>query len=178
MRPFSDIAVTIRLAPPMTSPICVVGTKGGRWQALVRSGLLIGMTSSAAYAIGNVLRGAGSRRWDEPVLGALIGAVTAIVLQLALTRGNAQTLRLLRGADRTGIAMFAVSGAITITAQMCVITAMGYVAIAVVALVTLCTPMLVVPVSYFFLKNQERITGRTIVGGVIVLAGIAALVLR
>jgi len=104
--------------------------------------------------------------------------VTAIVLQLALTRGNAQTLRLLRGADRTGIAMFAISGAITITAQMCVITAMGYVAIAVVALVTLCTPMLVVPVSYFFLKNQERITGRTIVGGVIVLAGIAALVLR
>jgi len=165
-------------SPPRGGTAAHGAIKGGRWQALVRSGLLIGMTSSAAYAIGNVLRGAGSRRWDEPVLGALIGAVTAIVLQLALTRGNAQTLRLLRGADRTGIAMFAVSGAITITAQMCVITAMGYVAIAVVALVTLCTPMLVVPVSYFFLKNQERITGRTIVGGVIVLAGIAALVLR
>lgn len=152
--------------------------EGGRWQALLRSGLLLGMTSSAAYAIGNVLRGAGSRRWDEPVLGALIGAVTAIALQLALTRGNAQTWRLLRGANRSGILLFAVGGAMTITAQMCLISAMGHIAIAVVALITLCTPILVVPMSYFFLKNQEGITARTVVGGVLVLAGIAALALR
>ena len=161
-----------------TGPTAHTRIDGGRWQALVRSGLMIGMTSSGAYAIGNVLRGAGSRRWDEPVLGALIGAVTAIVLQLILSRGNAQTWRLLRGGNRSGIAMFAVSGAITITAQMCVIAAMGYVAIAVVALVTLCTPILVVPMSYFVLKNQEHVTGRTIAGGVLVLAGITALVLR
>jgi drug/metabolite transporter (DMT)-like permease len=175
----------LRLAAGGPSPAVERATSGGhgeartgRLKALLRSGLLLGTTSSAAYAVGNVLRGAGSRRWDEPVLGALIGAVAAIALQLALTRGNAQAWRLLRGAKRTGILLFAAGGAMTITAQICVIAAMSHTAIGVVALITLCTPILVVPMSYFLLKNQEGITGRTIVGGVLVLAGIAALALR
>jgi drug/metabolite transporter (DMT)-like permease len=128
--------------------------------------------------VGNVLRGAGSRRWDEPVLGALLGAIAAILLQLALTRDNARNWRTLREADRVGILLFAVSGAMTITAQMCVISAMGYLPVAVVALITLCTPMLVLPMSYFLLGNQEGITARTLFGGALVLGGIGFLVLR
>jgi drug/metabolite transporter (DMT)-like permease len=148
------------------------------WRALLRSGLMLGLASSAAYAVGNVLRGAGSRRWDEPVLGALIGAIAAILLQLALTRDNARNWRTLREADRVGILLFAISGSMTITAQMCVISAMGYLPVAVVALITLCTPILVLPMSYFVLGNQEGITARTLFGGALVLGGIAFLVLR
>jgi drug/metabolite transporter (DMT)-like permease len=53
-----------------------------------------------------------------------------------------------------------------------------YVPVAVVALITLCTPLVVFPLSYFMLRNQEQITIRTLAGGALTLAGIAVLVLR
>ena len=169
----------MRLAVRRSPTDAMAAAPGERsWRALLRSGFMIGLTSSLAYAVGNVLRGAGSRRWDEAVLGALLGAIAAIALQALLTRGNAQTLRTLRDADRVGILLFAVSGSMTITAQMCTIAAMHYMPIGVVALITLCTPILVVPMSYFILKNQEGITMRTLVGGALVLGGIAVLVLQ
>jgi hypothetical protein len=45
-------------------------------------------------------------------------------------------------------------------------------------MVTLCTPLLVFPMSYWLLRNQEGITLRTLLGGGVTLAGIAVLVLR
>jgi drug/metabolite transporter (DMT)-like permease len=144
----------------------------------VQSGLVVGIGSSAAYAVGNVLRGGGVQRWDEPVLGALLGALAGLAFHLVLTPRNAEALRALRTADRRGVMLFALSGAMTITAQVCVIEGMAYVPVAVVAMVTLCTPLLVFPMSYWLLRNQERITLRTVVGGGVTLAGIAVLILR
>jgi len=40
------------------------------------------------------------------------------------------------------------------------------------------TPLLIFPVSVFILKNREELTGRTLAGAALVLAGIAALLLR
>ena len=155
--------------------------RGARWRraqaALVQSGLLLGVSSSSAYAVGNVLRGAAIRRWDEPVLGALLGAGAALTLHLAVSRGDRATLRKLRDAAPAGIALFALSGSLTVSAQMCVIAAMRHTPVAVVALVTLCTPLLVFPASYFLLGNQERITLRTIAGAACTLGGIALLLL-
>src|SRR5207302_4903851 len=93
----------MRLAAGRPAGAAAAARRAGGWRALLRSGLMVGMASSAAYAIGNVLRGAGSRRWDEPILGALLGAITAIALQVVLTRGNEQTLRQLRDANLVGI---------------------------------------------------------------------------
>ena len=153
----------------------------GRWRrarhALVRSGLLLGLASSSAYAVGNVLRGAAIRRWDEPVLGALLGASAALAVHLAVSRGDRRAWRMLRGARRSGVALFALSGCLTISAQMCVISAMRDTPVAVVALVTLCTPLLVFPASYFLLGNQERITLRTVMGAGCTIGGIALLLL-
>jgi drug/metabolite transporter (DMT)-like permease len=147
-------------------------------RALVRSGLAVGLGSSAAYAVGNVLRGAGIQRWNEPILGALLGAVAGLAFHLVLTPGNAEALRVVRVGDRRGVLLFALSGTLTISAQMCVIAGMGYIPVAVVAMVTLCTPLLVFPMSYWVLRNQEGITRRTLLGGGVTLAGIVLLILR
>jgi drug/metabolite transporter (DMT)-like permease len=61
---------------------------------------------------------------------------------------------------------------------MCVIAAMRHAPVAVVALITLCTPLLVFPLSYMLLENQERIGVTTVAGGALTLVGVAALVLR
>ena len=50
--------------------------------------------------------------------------------------------------------------------------------VSVVALITLCTPLLVFPASYFLLKNDEGINPRTVVGAALTLAGIAMIILH
>jgi drug/metabolite transporter (DMT)-like permease len=150
-------------------------TRLGLRDALLGSGLALGLASSGAYAVGNVLRGAAIRRFDEPILGSLLGAAAALMLHLAVTRGDPGARAALRNSARGGIVLFAISGSLTITAQMFTLAAMRYVPVAVVALITLCTPLLVFPASYLLLRNQERITGRTVTGAALTLAGIGLL---
>ena len=59
-------------------------------QRLLQSALLLGLGSSLAYAIGNVLRGSAVRLWNEPILGALVGAVCGLVLHLSFSSGKRQ----------------------------------------------------------------------------------------
>jgi uncharacterized membrane protein len=149
-----------------------------RVRSWVRSGLVIGMTSSAAYGVGNVMRGAGVRAWDEPVAGALIGALVGLALHLTFGSGHADVVRGLRTAHRGGVALFGLSGVLTICAQMVVISAMKYAPVSIVALITLCTPLLVFPMSYFLLKNDEGINPRTLLGAALTLAGIGMIVVH
>ena len=162
--------------------LLLISLAGARTTALSqsagRSAWLIGLGSSAAYAVGNVMRGAGVREWNEPIAGALIGAVAGIACHFAFTRGRRDMLRGLRGAHRGGLALFALSGVLTIVAQVCTIAAMKLAPVSVVALITLCTPLIVFPMSYFFLGNDEGINARTLAGAALTLAGIAMIVLH
>jgi drug/metabolite transporter (DMT)-like permease len=168
--------VLVSVAPRSLARAPGAAVVGGRGLLpLLRSGLALGLASSGAYGFGNVLRGAAIRRFDEPVLGALLGAGAAMLLHLAITRGDPAARAALRRAPRSGVIMFAVSGSLTITAQMCTIMAMRHVPVALVALITLCTPVVVFPASYFLLRNQERITGRTVAGGTLALLGMGLL---
>ena len=145
--------------------------------ALLRSGLALGIASSAAYAVGNVLRGAALRSWDEAILGALLGALAAIALQALFGSGTMKILRDLHSSDRTALFAYSAGGILSISAQMCMIASMAYIPVAVATLITLCSPVLVFPMSYFFLKNEEGIGPRTILGCALTLAGIAVIVL-
>lgn len=145
--------------------------------ALWRSGVLIGVGSSAAYAVGNVLRGAAVRQWNEPVFGALVGAVAGIGLHFVFGSDHRSVIRGLYRASRAGLLLFAIGGIVTISAQVLVISAMNVTPVAVVALITLCTPLVVFPVSYFLLGNDEGINGGTLVGALLTLAGIATIIL-
>jgi drug/metabolite transporter (DMT)-like permease len=155
-----------------------IGQDQGRTRSGLRSAWLVGLGSSAAYAVGNVMRGAGVREWDEPIAGALIGAVAGIACHFAFARGHRDMLRGLRAAHRGGLALFALSGVLTIVAQTCVIAAMKLAPVSVVALITLCTPLIVFPVSYFVLGNDEGISARTLVGAGLTIAGVATIVLH
>jgi len=147
-------------------------------QRLMQSVLILGMGSSLAYAIGNVLRGSAVRSWNEPVLGALIGATCGLVLQLAFSADKSGIASRLRAASRSGLALFSTIGVTTIAAQMCAIGAMRYIPLSVATLVTLCTPILVFPLSHLLFKNQDRITAITLAGSGLTLLGIAIIVMR
>lgn len=160
--------------------IAVSATPGlsARMGAWFRSGVALGVGSSLAYGLGNVMRGLGIARWDEAVAGALLGAIAGLALQFIVSAGMGRTLDALRAADRRGVALYAVIGCTTIVAQVLTIAAMAHAPVAIVALITLCTPLLVFPASFLLLGNEEGITGRAVTGAMLALAGIAVIVLR
>lgn len=153
--------------------------RASRWQRLVQSGFLLGCGASAAYAISNVFRGAGIRQWNEAILGVLIGSVAGFAMQLVLGKNLRTVFRGIGSArNRDGIRLFVAAGVLTTAAQVCVILAMARSPVAVVSLITLCTPVLVFPLSYFVLKNEEKINARTVIGALLIIAGIGAILSR
>jgi drug/metabolite transporter (DMT)-like permease len=147
-------------------------------QRFLQSILLLGLGSSLAYATGNVLRGTAVRSWNEPVLGALVGAVAGLLLYLVFQSGRRGLAGRLRSADRRGVRLYALIGVVTISAQICAIGAMRYIPLAVANLVTLCTPLLIFPLSRWLFGNTEKVTALTLAGGLLTLLGIALIVLR
>ena len=140
--------------------------------------LLLGLGSSLAYAISNVLRGIAVRGWNEPVAGALAGAVAGLALHLAFSGGKTQLLGRLRQANSRGAWLYALMGVCTIAAQMCLIGSMRHIPVSVAALMTLCTPVLVFPLSHWLFKGQHPVTTATLAGGALTLVGMAIIVTR
>lgn len=175
------IAATIAGLLLITVP-ATLGTRSdvGRKSSLapiLSSGLAVGVAATLAYSVGNVLRGASVRQWNEPIAGALLGAFAAIVLQLILGRRNRELLRQFRVGDATAIRLYALGGVLTISAQMCMIASMRYIPVAITTVITLCTPLVVMPISYWAMRNQERIGVATLAGAALTLCGMAIVVL-
>ena len=84
----------------------------------------------------------------------------------------------LRTASRSGMALYALIGVTTISAQMCVIASMRYIPLSIATLVTLCTPLLVFPLSHVLFRNQDKVTATTLAGSGLTLLGIFIIVLR
>jgi drug/metabolite transporter (DMT)-like permease len=145
---------------------------------IVQSGILIAFLSALSYAISNVLRGVAIKSWNEPILGALLGAALGVILHLLFNPVARNVWSQWKDSDRTAIILYSLSGVLTITAQICLITSMWYIPVSIANLITLSTPVLVTPLSYFFLKNQEGITLRTVLGGVFILLGIGVIIIK
>jgi drug/metabolite transporter (DMT)-like permease len=145
---------------------------------LLRSIFLLGLGSSLAYSIGNVLRGSAVRSWPEPLLGAWLGAVSGLLLHLAFTSGRAGLVARLQDTDRKGVWLYVLIGVSTISAQVCVIASMQYIPLAVATLVTLCTPILVFPISHWLLKTGEQFTPLMLSGSALAMLGIFIIVTR
>ena len=69
--------------------------------------------------------------------------------------------------------MFAGIGVLQFLAQALVIASMKYIPVSVAALVSMCTPLVVVPISYFVLRNEERLNAVMLAGICITLCGTA-----
>jgi len=147
--------------------------RGGFWRWLATSILVLGLGASLCYAAGNVLRGAAMSRWDEPILGGLIAAASAFVLHLLTSRQAWRIATDVRAADRKGVLMFLGVGVLTICAQIMVLFSLRHTAVSIATLIFSCAPVLVIPTSYLFLGNTDKITGRIIVGAVLAIAGVA-----
>lgn len=146
-------------------------------ERLQGSTLMLGVGGSLAYAISTVVRGAAIRDWNEPLVGALLGAVAGFLLHVLFSPEIRTVPARLRAADRRGVNLFLISGALTISAQILAIWSLRYIEVALSNLITLSTPLLVIPAAYFLFSQKEALTVRTWIGGAMVIAGVATLIL-
>lgn len=160
------------------SPAQVQPVKASVQERLLQSVLILGLGSSLAYAIGNVLRGVAVRAWNEPVVGGLVGSVFGLALHVIFTPEKQEILSRLRAASGRGIWLYVFIGVCTISAQIFTIGAMRYIPLSLATLITLCTPLLVFPLSHWLFKNQGDITATVLVGSALALLGIFIIVMR
>lgn len=145
---------------------------------VMQSILFLGMGSSLAYGASNVLRAAAIRDWGEPILGGLLGAASGLLMHLLFMKDKHALVARLRGASRAGLWLYVLIGVATISGQIFTIGAMRYIPVSIATLVTLCTPLLVIPLSRVLYRDTEPISLRLLVGTGLTLAGVMVVVLR
>jgi drug/metabolite transporter (DMT)-like permease len=155
------------------------GQAGDRPSAeFLRRGMLIGLLTLCGFGMSNALRGLAMRGWDEPVFGTLIACLAAMLLQLVTTPSIAGAWRQIRASERRGILLYAVSGVISVGGAMFLTASMAHMKVALAALISHTTPLLIFPLSVFVFGNREGLSLRTTMGAVMVLAGISFLALH
>lgn len=150
-------------------------TRAAVFACIKGSTLMLGTCGSIAYAVSTVVRGAAIRDWNQPLIGALLGASTGLLLHAAFSPDIRTVQASLRAADRRGVLLYLASGVLTIAAQICSIWSLRYIEVALSNLITLSTPLLVIPCGYWLFEKKERLSPRAWMGGGMVLVGVAAL---
>jgi len=145
---------------------------------VLRKGFAAGLLTVAGFGFGNVIRGIAMREWHEAALGTVIASVAALACQVVVTRNWPSIVAQLRAADRATTLLFVGCGVFTSLGSIFIALAMTKIEIALAVLVVHTTPLVIFPVSVWILKNREELSPRTVLGALLVLAGIALLALR
>ncbi|NMH97329.1 EamA family transporter [Pseudonocardia acidicola] len=144
---------------------------------LPRRELMLGLVGAGSYAVGNVIRSSAVRDWNEAVFGGFLGAIAATLAYLLLHTRMRTLIQRIREADRVGVALWGLSGVLTISAQISLIASTRHIPVAVGVVVAAAIPVLVIPASLALFRNSEAITVRTAVGSLLILGGVAGLIL-
>jgi drug/metabolite transporter (DMT)-like permease len=136
-----------------------------------------GLGAAAAYSGSHVMRAYGVRAWDQPLLGTTIGSLAGLLVLLAASRSRlpeyVKDIRANPGAAR----IYAGVGVMQFAGQALLIAAMKHIPASVAALLSMASPLVIMPISYFVLRKVERLTWATVMGVCVTLAGVALVVL-
>lgn len=148
----------------------------GGWRGVPLVALWPALVSAVAYAGGNVLRADALDAWREPVFGGFAGALAG-TLVYALLHVRPGDIRAVSRVPGSGFALWTLAGVLTISAQVSVIGATGYLPVAIVLAVSSALPLVVVPASLVFLRDTEALRPSTLVGTALVLLGVSGILL-
>ncbi|MGH8891989.1 MAG: EamA family transporter [Actinomycetes bacterium] len=171
------VPIGVGAGPGTELPDTARDPSSGGFVGLPTREVAFALIGAFSYAVGNVVRSSGVREWNEPVLGGFVGAVAGTLAYLLLHTKVRSLVDAVRKADRTGVWLWSLSGVLTISAQVSLMAATRHIPIAVGVVVAAALPVIVIPVSVILMKNTEAVTGRTVAGGLLILAGVAGLLL-
>jgi drug/metabolite transporter (DMT)-like permease len=159
-------AVTIGLWLSLQPSHRVPGPSTGRRDL---GGVVIALASAAAFALGDTLRRAGLQLAPAPVLGAAIGATTALAAHLAWSVVN----RHARWPSRAVVRRLDVLGsaALNTVALLLLYTGLRHAPVAIVSVLYNLQVLVVLLTGPLILPEQERVTAWVAAGALVALIG-------
>lgn len=143
-----------------------------------RSFLMLGMGSAAAYAMSHILRAAGLREWPEALAGATVGAAAGLLaLLLASRKQLPATIARIRTRPE-GARLFCIVGMLQLIGQTLMILSLHHIPASFAALISMGSPLIVLPVSHFLVRTGEGLRPLTVVGIVLTITGVGLLALN
>ncbi len=143
-----------------------------------RGFLLVGLGSSAAYSVSHILRAGAMQSWSEPVAGVALGAASGTLALVFVNRHRLPQLRHSAAAQPGATALYAAIGCMQVLAQALMIASLAHIPASVAALITMCTPLIVLPASLLLFKNREAIGPFVVLGLAITIGGVALTMLQ
>jgi drug/metabolite transporter (DMT)-like permease len=138
-----------------------------------RIALAFGLGSAVAYAASSLFRDNALQHWNEPLAGALLGALAGLFALTLTARKRLSAVRAQIRAHPTSARHFVGVGALQIMAQAQLIASLNHIPVALAVLLTSCTPLLVMPLSHWLLRRDETLNGRTVTGVIVTCTGVA-----
>ncbi len=132
--------------------------------------LLLPLPAGAAYASADILRKAGLSRYDEPVLGALIGTVAALAVWVTVVVLRPSLRAPVRLSQSSG--WFVLNGVLLGTAQLALLFALSTGDLSVVSPIVASQPVIVVVLGALVLRDVERVRWGSLVGAALVVLGV------
>ncbi len=133
------------------------------------------LLAALCYSTNPVMVKMGLRISNEPILGACIGMLASTVAYLVYFFGTGQTRDLLKMPGWVGW-YFALSGLFSTLGVFSFFAALQLIPAAVVAPLTAAAPLVTLTLSYFWLKEMERVTTFDVLGTVLIVLGVVVLV--
>ncbi|MDR7420306.1 MAG: DMT family transporter [Armatimonadota bacterium] len=132
-------------------------------------GVVFALASAAAFALGDTLRRAGLQLAPAPVLGAAIGASTALALHLVWSVFNSDA----RWPSRATLRRFDVLGsaALNTVALLLLYTGLRHAPVAIVSVLYNLQVLVVLLAGPLILPDQERVTAWVAAGALVALVG-------
>lgn len=135
-------------------------------------GVLIGLASGLAFAIGIASRKVGLQIWPSAMGGAFLGSMTALVLTLVSFRCKGKSIPWREMAGKKA-ANYIYSGLCTSVAILCFFIALQYTTVTVANVVASVEPLFTIVLAYWMMRKKERITAKLVFGAVLVTIGAA-----
>ena len=132
--------------------------------------LLFPVMAGAAYGLSQVFRKTGLNINYDPLMGVVVQNVTALSfsLTLALFRKDHQHVTV---NNRKAWIVFGLSGIFSVLGQLATFYALNVGSVIIVSPLSSISPLFVIVIAGIFLRKVERITGKIILGALLIIAG-------
>ncbi len=158
-----SFAVLVRQAVFLTGEKSEGVNAHSAFDRFLNLGYLYGPVSALAYAAGYVARKQGMMEFPDSALGTMIGALTGIIFFVITSRFVSSYRDDLRKTFTVFNKWFLMAGCLSTFGQIAYFTALNYLAISKIALITSMEVFMTMILSTVFLLNKEKLTVDVIV---------------
>ncbi len=142
-----------------------------------RAGYLFAFGAAAAYGTNAVLNRAGLERYGTPLAAVVISLVAGVLALAPLAWGAYRAQEAGWRPGRRAVGFILASGLSAIVGYSANILALSLLPVVVVAPISSAYPLVTVFLVRLFLRTEERVNRRTVLGAVLVVAGVALVTL-